>query len=90
MVDYARQFPDFPHQTTSDQIYDEAQFEAYRRLGEYAAESLFRPEISDPYCAASTEVSTAPGRAHFPDLDGWFQALANSLLADNDPAFDSP
>lgn len=40
VLDYKRQNPDFPHQTTGDQFYDEAQFEAYRHLGESALESF--------------------------------------------------
>jgi hypothetical protein len=32
----------FPHETTGDQFYDEAQWESYRRLGEHAAFSAFR------------------------------------------------
>ena len=31
----------FPHETTGDQFYDEAQWESYRRLGEFAARSSF-------------------------------------------------
>jgi hypothetical protein len=31
----------FPQQSTSDQWYDEAQFESYRRLGEWVAETTF-------------------------------------------------
>ena len=31
----------FPHEGTGDQFYDEAQWEAYRRLGCHAAESIF-------------------------------------------------
>jgi hypothetical protein len=50
VVDYRRENPAFPHQTTGDQIYDEAQFEAYRRLGECAAESLFREELLGGTC----------------------------------------
>jgi len=75
VLDYRRQNPDFPHQTTGDQFYDEAQFESYRALGECAAESLFREEIT--------------GKVHSDQLkiDEWFQHLANSLLADNDEVF---
>ncbi|MEW5931006.1 MAG: hypothetical protein AB1941_26380 [Gemmatimonadota bacterium] len=32
----------FPHETTVDQFYDEAQWEAYRRLGEFAALTALR------------------------------------------------
>jgi hypothetical protein len=74
VLDYRRQNPAFPHQTTADQLYDEAQFEAYRALGEFAAASLFREEIV--------------GTGERPqDVEAWFQALANSLLPDNDQSF---
>ncbi len=76
MLDYRRENPAFPHQSTADQIYDEAQFEAYRRLGECAAENLFREELFDT--AQPTTV------------EEWFQGLANNLLADNDPVFNTP
>ncbi len=89
VADYARQYPEFPHQTTGDQDYDEAQFEAYRRLGECAAASLFRPEISRPYFAARPDAPDAADRNRFTTLDQWFAALAQSLLADNDVAFDA-
>jgi hypothetical protein len=75
VLDYRRQNPEFPHQTTADQLYDEAQFEAYRALGECAAESLFRTEII--------------GQREPSDLEAWFRALASSLLADNDEVFSS-
>ena len=85
--DYRRRNPDFPHQSTAKQIYDEAQFEAYRRLGECAAESLFRPEIKRAYEA--TNPAESPERQDepaFKSINDWFGALATSLLADNDPA----
>ncbi len=34
---YKSEHPDFPHQTTIDQFFDEAQFESYRKLGYEAA-----------------------------------------------------
>jgi hypothetical protein len=70
LMDYKRTQPDFPHQTTGDQIYDEAQFEAYRVLGEAAAESFFRQELID---------DDQPK-----DIKSWFQILASALLPDND------
>jgi hypothetical protein len=39
---YASQYPSFPHQTTADQWFDEAQFESYRRLGVHVVEEIFR------------------------------------------------
>lgn len=38
VTQYARRNERFPHETTLDQFYDEAQWESYRRLGEHAAE----------------------------------------------------
>jgi hypothetical protein len=35
---YAEANPPFPHQPTSDQFFDESQFESYRRLGLHSAE----------------------------------------------------
>jgi hypothetical protein len=37
---YAFQNPSFPHQTTTDQFFDEAQFESYRRLGLHIVECI--------------------------------------------------
>lgn len=37
---YARMNSAFPHQTTGDQFFDDAQFEAYRALGEHTAKSM--------------------------------------------------
>lgn len=36
---YKQQHPDYPHQPTSDQYFDETQFEVYRALGRFVAES---------------------------------------------------
>ncbi len=38
---YARENLAFPHQTTADQFFDEAQFESYRRLGYHIAGEVF-------------------------------------------------
>lgn len=38
---YAAENPDFPHQPTSDQWFDESQFESYRALGEHVATTVF-------------------------------------------------
>lgn len=39
---YAATHPDFPHESTGDQFYDDAQFEAYRSLGEAIATRMIR------------------------------------------------
>lgn len=43
---YAHDHFSFPHQTTADQFFDEAQFESYRRLGYHVADSVFREAAS--------------------------------------------
>jgi GNAT superfamily N-acetyltransferase len=39
IAQYRTRNEDFPHESTGDQFYDEAQWESYRRLGEHAASS---------------------------------------------------
>ncbi len=41
VAQYRTRNPVFPHESTGDQFYDEAQWESYRRLGEYVAHSAF-------------------------------------------------
>jgi hypothetical protein len=73
VLDYRYQNANFPHDGIFEQTYDEERFEAYRAVGECAAESLFRPEI-----LGNTKPRT---------IRDWFQCLANNLLPDNDTAF---
>jgi hypothetical protein len=40
VLHYHSQNPSFPHQTTTDQFFDEAQFESYRRLGLHIIERV--------------------------------------------------
>jgi hypothetical protein len=42
VLNYAAQNPAFPHQPTSDQWFDESQFESYRRLGYHVVEEIFQ------------------------------------------------
>ncbi|MGH7930489.1 MAG: hypothetical protein ACREQV_22180 [Candidatus Binatia bacterium] len=39
---YHTEHPSFPHETTLQQFFDEAQWESYRKLGEHIALKLFR------------------------------------------------
>lgn len=81
--DYKRVEPSFPHQSTADQIYDEAQFEAYRGLGECAMEEALSDELLKSLDASGP--STNAG--HPLTLERWFKALASNLLPDDDPVF---
>ena len=42
VYNYAQTDAAFPHQTTADQFFDEAQWEAYRKLGEHIGNHLFQ------------------------------------------------
>ncbi|HEX9812739.1 MAG TPA: patatin-like phospholipase family protein [Burkholderiales bacterium] len=44
VIEYSRSHPDFPHESTADQFFNEAQFEAYRMLGASIAAAIFRSE----------------------------------------------
>ncbi|WP_241269947.1 patatin-like phospholipase family protein [Caballeronia sp. M1242] len=37
---YAEKHPDFPHESTADQFFNESQFESYRKLGEWEMKKL--------------------------------------------------
>jgi hypothetical protein len=41
VLNYAALHPDFPNETTLDQLFDEPQWESYRKLGEHAGGNLF-------------------------------------------------
>lgn len=49
LLEYHRSHPAFPHESTGDQFFDEAQWESYRRLGEHITEKLFgEPKVTEP------------------------------------------
>ena len=64
---YQALHPDFPHQSTLDQFYDEEQFEAYRQLGVHVAEGAFAPALVD-------------GAGNPQTVAGWFRHLAANML----------
>jgi len=72
--DYRREHPDFPHQTTNDQVFEEDQFEAYRALGEHVSGDLFADEI----IANCPKATNAP-KGDFA-INDWFQGLATTMF----------
>ena len=56
---YRQEHPEFPHETTADQFFDDDQFESYRELGEQIAlralsavsDLAWRPEQRDTWTA---------------------------------------
>lgn len=41
VIQYAKSHPTFPHESTADQFFDEAQWESYRELGEHIGNQIF-------------------------------------------------
>ena len=60
--EYRHRYPEFPHQATADQFFDEDQFEAYRALGQHITEAVLPPASAAPMS--------------FPELEAWFGSLA--------------
>jgi hypothetical protein len=48
VLNYKTTCPDFPHETTADQFFDDAQFESYRALGWHIAEHTFGRWVTMP------------------------------------------
>ncbi|HEX3064979.1 MAG TPA: hypothetical protein VHQ39_05830, partial [Dongiaceae bacterium] len=59
VLNYAATHPDFPHEPTSDQWFDESQYESYRRLGRYVAKKLFGG-LSEDATIAQIAAAAAP------------------------------
>lgn len=55
IAQYHADHQNFPQQTTSDQFFDEAQWESYRKLGQLITERVF-PKGLDPYCTLLKEI----------------------------------
>jgi hypothetical protein len=49
---FAGAHPDFPNETTANQFFDEARFEAYRELGYAAAQQLLADVVAQAALAA--------------------------------------
>jgi hypothetical protein len=62
--------PDFPHHSTADQFFTEAQFEAYRSLGEHVGDKMFLPALVD----------SMPARADGIGLEEWLRAIGRNTL----------
>lgn len=61
--------PDFPHHSTADQFFTEAQFEAYRSLGEHVGDKMFLPAIVGPDLPKENIM-----------VEDWFKAIGKNML----------
>jgi hypothetical protein len=67
VLNYTKQFPAFPQQPTTDQWFDESQFESYRRLGRHVVDEIL--QFRDGPCSLRNFVETtsrycAPEKKH--------------------------
>ena len=56
MLRYASLHPEFPHESTGDQFFDESQFESYRALGYHTACTVLEA-VADPHEFADMAVA---------------------------------
>lgn len=84
VLDYMARHVAFPHESTADQVYSEEQFEAYRLLGECAAEELFREELFGKNGFEKFMENKSP---EMTQTEHWFRTLAKHFLSDNHAVF---
>ena len=72
--EYRRRNPSFPHQSTGDQFFDEAQFECYRALGYHALEDLVLGAFDGGHNASAADTTIG-----FSDVADWFARLQITL-----------
>jgi hypothetical protein len=66
--------PAFPHHSTADQFFTEAQFEAYRSLGEHVGDKLFLPAIVGDIDRIEN------GKVQTIEIEDWFRRIGRSLM----------
>jgi hypothetical protein len=83
---YRLKDPAFPHDPTlTDQVFEEDQFEAYRRLGEHAGSDLFADELLEEWQYSggkrAADLQTASRNAAL-SLEDWVNALRAAFRLD--------
>ena len=64
--EYLSQHPEFPHESTADQFFDEAQFEAYRALGFHVVDEVFQANGTEEK-ESSAKLDRLPAGIEFPE-----------------------
>lgn len=74
---YAASHPEFPHQSTSDQWFDESQFESYRKLGQHEMSTILAPvsELEERTTGRDGEFAALVDRPFQRDLEWIFVNL---------------
>jgi hypothetical protein len=72
VLNYKKTSPAFPHESTADQFFDDAQFESYRALGDHIAEETFAQWILDPEVTRALQFDEPKPIAKYDrTLGGW-------------------
>jgi hypothetical protein len=74
VLEYAALHPEFPHQPTADQFFDESQFESYRRLGYDIGLVTFGETVQRCRRANGTDAMDADRAGFFSELGRRWQA----------------
>jgi hypothetical protein len=61
VLEYASRDPRFPQQPTSDQWFDESQFESYRKLGHHIGHTVLRGDKEHPEKAGKGDLDRLLG-----------------------------
>lgn len=64
ILEYAAHHTAFPHEPTSDQFFDESQFESYRQLGEHIALKVFDADVAGEAVPLRDTFRALVGRSH--------------------------
>jgi hypothetical protein len=87
VLEYKKNNPTFPHQSTADQFFDEPQFESYRILGSHVMDQMCGPEnnvlqINEALGGAVANLlDTGNGGPVDPKLRDWWEKLFPSSKA---------
>jgi hypothetical protein len=83
VLHYAAAHPDFPHQTTANQFFNESQFESYRALGQHVAEAVFADSADEAEGRPRSRVGSKFARELFAAVARrWF-----AMPPDYEPSF---
>ena len=88
ILNYKKTSPLFPHESTADQFFDDAQFESYRALGDHIAEETFARWILDPEVEARVGFERAGAEGEmWTRLEGVAQEAEARVGRASHPAF---
>lgn len=73
--EYRHRNPTFPHQTTADQFFDEAQFEAYRALGQHIAELALDSKHNTEHAVERPRSESSATDMSYQRFETWFEGL---------------